>query len=136
MERMEAHKLEPHFIEAFFMTAMKTFGGRVSRREQGRFEVLEVPSVIRYAAVGSGRVLGSYERICFDKKNMTGRGLAPAELICPGHPLLDALVVMLIDRKGLPAQGGSRVCGWHGHRRQAETVAVCGGLHPGWRRKG
>ena len=100
MERMEAHKLEPHFIEAFFMTAMKTFGGRVSRREQGRFEVLEVPSVIRYAAVGSGRVLGSYERICFDKKNMTGRGLAPAELICPGHPLLDALVVMLIDRKG------------------------------------
>ena len=100
MERMEAHKLEPHFIEAFFMTAMKTFGGRVSRREQGRFEVLEVPSVIRYAAVGSGRVLGSYERICFDKKNMTGRGRAPAELICPGHPLLDALVVMLIDRKG------------------------------------
>lgn len=45
-------------------------------------------------------MLGSYERICFDKKNMTGRGLAPAELICPGHPLLDALVVMLIDRKG------------------------------------
>ena len=33
MERMEARKLEPHFIQAFFMAAMKRLGGRVEALE-------------------------------------------------------------------------------------------------------
>ena len=40
MERMEAHKLQPHFIEGFFMEAFKSFGGRIRNREAGRYQVL------------------------------------------------------------------------------------------------
>ena len=86
--------------------------------------------------MGSGRVLGSYERICFDKKNMTGRGLAPAELICPGHPLLDALVVMLIDRKGSLLKEGAVFVDDMDTGDKPRLLLYVEDSHPGWRRKG
>lgn len=102
MERMEARKLEPHFIQAFFMEAMKRLGGRVEAREPGRFEVLEVPFSVRSMDMGaqSGCVLPAYERICFDKASKEGPGLVPAELVCPGEPLLDGIVKVLVGQLG------------------------------------
>lgn len=103
MERAAARKLEPHFIEAFFMEAMHRLGGKVEARESGRYEVLEVPFCVRTATLrsdSSGHVLCAYERICFDKDAKEGPGLVPADLVCPGHPLLDALVSVLIERMG------------------------------------
>ena len=102
MERMEARKLEPHFIQAFFMAAMKRLGGRVEPREPGRFEVLEVPFSVRSMDVGAqnGCILPAYERICFDKASKEGPGLVPAELVCPGEPLLDGIVKVLIGQLG------------------------------------
>ena len=108
MERMEARKLEPHFIQAFFMAAMKRLGGRVASREHGRFEVLEVPFSVRSMSMGGecGHVLASYERICFDKESKEGPGLVPAELVCPGEPLLDATVKVLIGQMGSALKRG------------------------------
>lgn len=102
MERMEARKLEPHFIQAFFMAAMKRLGGRVEAREPGRFEVLEVPFSVRSMDMGAqnGCVLPAYERICFDKASKEGAGLVPAELVCPGEPLLDGIVKVLVGQLG------------------------------------
>lgn len=102
MERMEARKLEPHFIQAFFMAAMKRLGGRVEAREQGRFEVLEVPFSVRSMDMGAqnGCVLPAYERICFDKVSKEGPGLVPAELVCPGEPLLGGIVKVLVGQLG------------------------------------
>lgn len=103
MERAEARKLEPHFIEAFFMAAMRRLGGRVEEREAGRFEVLEVPFCVRTQGPATGvggHVLSSYERICFEKALCEAPGLVSAELVCPGHPLLDALVSVLIAQMG------------------------------------
>ena len=102
MERMEARKLEPHFIQAFFMAAMKRLGGRVEAREPGRFEVLEVPFSVRSMDMGAqnGCVLPAYERICFDKASKEGPGLVPAELVCPGEPLLDGIVKVLVGQLG------------------------------------
>ena len=107
MERMEARKLEPHFIQAFFMAAMERLGGRVEPREPGRFEVLEVPFAVRAANMGAGCVLGSYERVCFDKASAQGPGLVPAELVCPGSPLLDALVKVVVGQMGSALKEGS-----------------------------
>ena len=102
MERMEARKLEPHFIEAFFLEAMDKLGGRVSERESGRYEVVEVPFVVRTrdARVGvADPVLRSYERVCFEKENRSApAGGVPADLVCPGHPLLDALVSVVLEQ--------------------------------------
>ena len=101
MERMEARKLEPHFIEAFFLEAMRKLGGRVEEREPGRYEVVEVPFAVRTrdAKIGvSDPVLKSYERICFEKERCAYPGAVPADLVCPGHPLLDALVSVVLER--------------------------------------
>jgi len=37
MERMEAHKLQPFFIEAFFIEAFQSVGGKIKPREKGRY---------------------------------------------------------------------------------------------------
>ena len=37
MERMEAHKLQPHFIEAFCLEAFRSVGGKIRPRETGRY---------------------------------------------------------------------------------------------------
>lgn len=101
MERMEAHKLQPHFIEAFFVEAFQSVGGKIRRREKGRYEISSVPYAVRNrdAQIGYGEpVLNRYERICFDKAYCNIQGLAPAALICPGHPLLDATLDLIRER--------------------------------------
>ena len=101
MERMEARKLEPHFIEAFFLEAMRTLGGSVVEREPGRYEVLDVPFSVRSRDMRVGvadPVLRSYERICFQKDKCAKVDGIPADLVCPGHPLLDATVAVILEQ--------------------------------------
>ena len=101
MERMEAHKLQPHFVEAFFVQAFKSLGGKIFKREQGRYEITYVPAVIRNRdmQIGFGEsVLTKYERICFEKEACNIPGLIPASLICPGHPLLEATSHLIRER--------------------------------------
>ena len=101
MERMEARKLEPHFIEAFFLEAMRTLGGSVVEREPGRYEVLDVPFSVRSRDMHVGvadPVLRSYERICFQKDKCAKVEGIPADLVCPGHPLLDATVSVILEQ--------------------------------------
>ena len=96
MERMEAHKLQPHFIEAFFVEAFQSVGGKIRRRENGRYEITSVPFAVRNrdTQIGYGEpVLNRYERVCFDKEFCNVQGQTPAALICPGHPLLDACLL-------------------------------------------
>ena len=101
MERIEAHKLQPHFIEAFFVEAFRSVGGQIRPRESGRYEVTSVPFAVRNRdmQIGFGEpVLQRYERICFDKSGCTLPGLPPAELVCPGHPLLEATIDLVRER--------------------------------------
>jgi superfamily II DNA or RNA helicase len=101
MERMEARKLQPHFVEAFFLEAFQGLGGKIRPREKGRFEVTFVPFVVRNRdmQIGFGEpVLHKYERICFDKAYRAAQGLTPAALVCPGHPLLEATLDVIRER--------------------------------------
>lgn len=110
MERMEAHKLQPHFIGAFFLAAFREVGGQIRPRETGRYEVTFVPSAVRnrdkIKGVG-GTVLQRYERICFDKAACHIPNGLPAELICPGHPLLEATIDLLLERNADVMKRGS-----------------------------
>lgn len=101
MERAEAHKLQPHFIGAFFVEAFRIVGGSIHKRENGRYEITSVPFSVRNRNIqdGSGEtVLTKYERICFDKSKCSIPGCVHAELICPGHPLLEAVSSLIRER--------------------------------------
>ncbi len=101
MEEAETRKLQPYFIQAFFQEAFRLAGGRMARRERGRFEVTHVPAAVRDRgdAIGAIRPLvRRYERVTFDKELVSIPGLPPAELLAPGHPLLDATVDLTLER--------------------------------------
>jgi hypothetical protein len=101
MERAEARRLQPHFIAAFFLEAFKLLGGTVREREPKRYEVTHVPAVIRNRdrAIGTREaVLPRYERIAFEKDLISVPGKPLATFVCPGHPLLDATIDLVIER--------------------------------------
>ena len=43
MERAEARRLQPHYVESFFLEAFQRLGGTVKKREPRRFEITHVP---------------------------------------------------------------------------------------------
>lgn len=99
MERAAARRLQPHFISAFFREAFVMLGGRIAEREKGRFEILRVPSILKERDRIIGRsdpVLDRYARITFEKALIVGQ--PQAELVAPGHPLLEALVDLVLER--------------------------------------
>jgi superfamily II DNA or RNA helicase len=101
LERAAARKLQPHFIRSFFIEALKHLGGSISEREPKRYEITHVPSVIRSRdrQIGIGEpILNRYERACFDKNLITLSGKPLAAFICPGHPLLNATIDLVLER--------------------------------------
>jgi hypothetical protein len=101
MERAEARRLQPHYIEAFFLEAFQRLGGTVRQRETRRFEVTHVPAPVRNRdrQIGVGDpVLARYERIAFQKDLIAPAGQPLAAYICPGHPLLDATLDLTLER--------------------------------------
>ncbi len=101
MERAEARRLQPHYIESFFLEAFRNLGGRFREREPRRYQVSYVPAVIRGRDRQIGRgdpVLPTYERIVFEKERIAPHGEPLAAFVCPGHPLLDAVVDLTLER--------------------------------------
>ena len=101
MERAEARKLQPHYIESFFLEAFKQLGGTLRQREPRRYEVTHVPAPIRNRdrLIGVGEpVLQRYERIAFEKSLITPIGQPLAAFVCPGHPLLDSVLDLTLER--------------------------------------
>jgi SNF2 family DNA or RNA helicase len=101
MEEAEARKLQPHFIRSFFLEAFRLLGGQIVRREPGRYEVTRVPVDIR----SRGRVLGAgvpvvdkYVRVTFEKELVAPASQPQAQLLAPGHPLVDATVDLMLER--------------------------------------
>ncbi|MGD0917799.1 MAG: helicase-related protein [Thermodesulfobacteriota bacterium] len=101
MERAEARRLQPHFIATFFMEAFRLLGGTIREREPKRHEITHVPAVIRNRdrAIGIREpVLQKYERITFEKDLINVPGKPLAAFVCPGHPLLDSTIDLIIER--------------------------------------
>ncbi|MCR4340230.1 MAG: DEAD/DEAH box helicase, partial [Gemmatimonadaceae bacterium] len=100
MERANARRLQPHYIESFFLEAFALLGGRASQRESHRFEVSHVPPSVRSRdrQIGIGEpVLQRYERIVFEKALINPQGQPLAAFVCPGHPLLDATLDLTLE---------------------------------------
>ena len=101
MERADARRLQPHYIESFFLEAFRRLGGTAKQRESHRFQVTHVPASIRNRdrMIGTGEpVLARYERIAFEKDLIAPQGQPPAAFVCPGHPLLDSVLDLTLER--------------------------------------
>jgi len=101
MERADARRLQPHYIESFFLEAFQRLGGTFKQRESRRYEVTHVPALVRSRdrLIGIGEpVLPRYERIAFEKSLVAPQGQPLAAFVCPGHPLLDASIDLTLER--------------------------------------
>lgn len=99
MEKAEAQRLQPHHIQSFFVEAFKHLGGQIKRREEGRWEITHVPVALRERdrQIGAGApVQKKYERICFEKSKINQQPVAA--FVCPGHPLLEAVISLVRER--------------------------------------
>src|SRR5262249_10441029 len=93
MDEARARRLQPHYVRAFFLAAFKLLGGPSADREPGGCEIRPVPADVRdrNRQIGIGApVLRRYERVTFDRELTGPPGRTRAELLAPGHPLLDA----------------------------------------------
>ncbi len=110
MERYAARRLQPHYIKTFFVQAFETLGGRLNEREPGRYQITHVPAAIRDRAREMGTVLPvlrEYERVCFEKALISVPGQPLADFLCPGHPLLDTVIDLVLDRHGEALRSGA-----------------------------
>ena len=109
MERAEARRLQPHYVESFFLEAFQRLGGSAKQREASRYEITHVPAPVRNRdrLMGMGDpVLRRYERIAFEKSLVAPQGQPLAAFVCPGHPLLDAVIDLTLERhRGLLKRG-------------------------------
>ena len=108
MEKAEARKLQPFFIRSFFTQAFHQLGGELRPREPGRYEITNVPAIIRERdrqITGRDRrnadpVLRRYERVCFEKQYVRVRdrvGAPMASLLHPAHPLMQSVTDLVLE---------------------------------------
>jgi len=102
MERIEARRLQPHFIESFFISAFEGMKGQIRKRPDHRYSLPFVPHVLRNSRSSIGvpyPVSKSYESITFGKEYIHVEGRTDdATLISPGHPLLNALIDEVLSK--------------------------------------
>lgn len=100
MDRAEARRLQPFYIESFFREAFAVLGGNMHERESRRFEITYVPQPIRMRerVLGTGAAITKkYERITFESDLVTVSGKPLATLVQPGTPLLDATLSVVLE---------------------------------------
>jgi superfamily II DNA or RNA helicase len=90
MDEARARRLQPHYIELAFKAAFTRLGGRITKREQSRYEIANVPAHVR--ASKHSPIATRYDRVTFDLNHVQPDGLARADLLAPGHPLHDAVM--------------------------------------------
>ncbi len=116
MAEAQARRLQPHYVRAFFLAAFKLLGGTIVQRESGRYEVRHVPADIRDRdrQIGLGApVLHKYERVAFERELVRSAGMPRADLLAPGHPLLDAVTDLIIERYGPMLKHGTVLVNRH-----------------------
>ena len=98
MDEARARRLQPHYIELAFKAAFTRLGGRIAKRERGRYEIANVPAQIRSSKYQP--IATKYDRVTFDLEHVLSDDLARADLLAPGHPLHDAVMDEAIRQFG------------------------------------
>src|SRR5690606_32120159 len=111
MDKAQARKLQPYFLRSFFLEAFAHLGGDARRREGQRYEIPHVPALLRERdrQINDTRtpVLTRYARICFDKSEIHVDGKPVADLVHPAHPLMAALIDVILTEHQHSLREGS-----------------------------
>lgn len=99
MERAEALKLQPGYVSLFFKEAFEALGGDIRERAHGRYAIQTVPASVRdYSAEASESsakrrtpIPRAYANVCFEREQISLPNAPRADLIHPGHPLMEAV---------------------------------------------
>jgi len=105
MDEARARRLQPHYIELAFKTAFTRLGGRIAKRERGRYEIANVPAQIRASKYQP--IATKYDRVAFDLEHVHPEELTRADLLAPGHPLHDAVMDEAIRHFGGTLHSGT-----------------------------
>ncbi|MCB0932435.1 MAG: DUF3883 domain-containing protein [Mycobacterium sp.] len=105
MDEARARRLQPHYIELAFKAAFTRLGGRIAKRERGRYEIANVPAQIRASKYQP--IATKYDRVAFDLDHVHSEELARADLLAPGHPLHDAVMDEAIRHFGGTLNSGT-----------------------------
>lgn len=105
MDEARARRLQPHYIELAFKAAFTRLGGRIAKRERGRYEIANVPAHIRASKFQP--IATKYDRVTFDLEHVHSEDLARADLLAPGHPLHDAVMDEAIRHFGGSLNSGT-----------------------------
>lgn len=100
MEKARERRLQPGYIAAFFLPAFQRLGGRIRRRENGRYEVTRVPQKLVDQAKRLNRLAPlpeKFERVAFEQAQVEEDGSVVAALIAPGSPLLSTVIEATIS---------------------------------------
>ncbi|KUI42943.1 helicase [Mycobacterium sp. GA-1199] len=105
MDEARARRLQPHYIELAFKAAFTRLGGRIAKRERGRYEIANVPAQLRASKYQP--IATKYDRVSFDLEHVHSDDTARADLLAPGHPLHDAVMDEAIRRFGGTLNSGT-----------------------------
>ncbi|KUI37972.1 helicase [Mycobacterium sp. IS-1590] len=105
MDEARARRLQPHYIELAFKAAFTRLGGRIAKRERGRYEIANVPAQLRASKYQP--IATKYDRVSFDLEHVHSDDTARADLLAPGHPLHDAVMDEAIHRFGGTLNSGT-----------------------------
>ena len=97
--RAKEMRLVPEYIERFFVRACRFLGVPCETRRDGHYRLVPVPVSLRRRTVGFqnryGEVQRAYRDFTFYKEEARRSG---AELVAPGHPLLEAIIEEVIAK--------------------------------------
>src|SRR6202012_2844354 len=103
-------------------------------------EIRHVPAEIRerdrQTGTSAAPVLSKYERVTFEKNLTRPEGMPKADLLAPGHPLLDAVTDLIIERYGKLLKQGTMLADRHAPGNEprllvAVTHEIIDGHDPG-----
>ena len=106
----QARRLQPHYIRAFFLAAFTRLGGRITARETAATRSPTSPPSVCVAHDRHGRAApgpGPVRAGCLRTPRIRRPGRPAADLLAPGHPLLDAVVDLTIRTSARTLEQGT-----------------------------
>ena len=95
----EGDLVSPRQAEAFFLKAVRFFGAQVSEPEPGYYEITQFPASLSGLDGAFKPELTRDKRIAFDPEKLSASGKPLAEMVDPGHPLMKAVVDLVLDSR-------------------------------------